>query len=293
LIDLGLNIPIGLTVQVGEQVSTFVNLGSKNYAKGLARWNTLKGKKFIDDNRALIGKDPWDDLSNAADDIGDKFHKGLFFLFSTANTTANKIHLLGSLTDAEWKAGAIDKDRLAEIEREIGRFRNTPAARSIFGSTSAGKTLSKYKTWALPILNTVVNDLSVLSKMLGRGEVGTAVKSREFQELFRATMLTSLIVLAGKGMDDDDDDDSFTGALINKAYRETLTIIGAIDPTVLSSVRMMSFIGDLAEAVKMIVLLEEYKRKPGYKGPAKLAQTLTPRSIKNIVPEKKKPLPSG
>jgi hypothetical protein len=38
----------------------------------------------------------------------------------------------------------------------------------------------------------------------------------------------------------------------------------------------------------MIVLLEEYKRKPGYKGVNKLIRTLTPRAVKNIIPKETK-----
>lgn len=287
LIDLGLNIPVAATVAVGENVTTFANLGSAQYTRGIARWSTEKGKKIIEENRSLVGKDPWLDLSNTADDIGDKFHKGLFLLFAKSSEMANKIHLLGAMTDQEWAAGAITPERRAEITREIGRFRSVPGARSIAGSTSAGKTLTKYKSWAIPIFRTLVmEDIPALTKMVSNGDPNT-FKSREFQELFRATTMTALLALAGKGLDDYLDDDSFIGKIIEKAYRESMTLIGALDPTIYTSVRMLSFLADLSKSISQIVTMEEYKRKPGYKGIEKLKSTLTPRAIKNLKTEKK------
>lgn len=287
LLDLGLNIPVSATVPVGETAATLVNLGSQQYAKGLSRLSTEKGKKFIEDNRALVGKDPWEDLSNTADDIGDRFHKTMFFMFAKSSELTNKVHLLGALTDQEWAAGSITPERRAEILREIGRFRSVPGARSIIGSTSVGKAGTKYKTWALPILTTTIDNIATVSKMAKAGDPNT-FKSKEFQELVRSVLLTSTVVLAAKGLDDADDDDSFIGKILSKAYRESMTLIGALDPTILSSVRILSFMDDLAESLKMIVKLEEYKTKPGYKGVEKLKSTLTPRAIKTFTKEKKK-----
>lgn len=282
-LDLALNIPVSATVAVGENVATMANLGPQQYTRGVARWSSEKGKRIIEENRSLIGKDPWLDLSNTADDIGDKFHKGLFLLFAKSSEMANKIHLLGAMTDQEWAAGQITSERRAEINREIGRFRSVPGARSVFGSTSAGKTLTKYKSWALPILHTVIDDIGKVAKMGAAGDPNV-FKSREFQELARGTLMTSLLALAGKGLDDAIDDDSFLGKILEKTYRESMTLLGALDPTVLSSVRILSFMDDLAKSLKMIVLLEEYKHKAGYKGIDKLKKTLTPRAIKNLSP---------
>lgn len=234
----------------------------------------------------MVGKDPFSDLSDTADDIGDKFHKGMFSLMAKASEMSNKIHLLGTLTDAEWAAGEISPERRAQINREIGRFRSVPGARSVVGSTSAGKTLTKYKSWAIPVIHTVIDDLGKVGKMAAEGNPDT-FKSREFQELFRGAVLTSVLVLAGKGLDDAIDEDTFTGKILGKAYRESLTLLGALDPSVFTSVRALSFVNDLATSLKQIVTLEEYKKKPGLKGVNKLASTLTPRAIKNLEPKKK------
>lgn len=287
LLDLGLNIPVGITTQIGEQVATFQNLGSKQYTTGLSRLGTVKGKQIIKDNEAFIGKDIWRDFSDAADNIGDTFNKGMYFLFSVSAQNANKVHLLGSLTKEEWEAGKISDERLAQLKRDIGRFRSVRGATSIFGATSAGTTLTKYKSWALPILSTVVDDINTLQSMLRRGEGNKVLKTREFQELFRGAIISALAVIAGKSFVDDDDD-SFIGQVIKKAFRESASFLGALDPTTLTSIRLVSFLGDLSASLKMIITMEKYKRKSGYKGVAKLTRTLTPRSVKMLLPKEEK-----
>jgi hypothetical protein len=84
----------------------------------------------------------------------------------------------------------------------------------------------------------------------------------------------------------DDDDDSFIGETLKKAYRESLTVLGAIDPTVLSSVRLASFLADLSQGLKQIVLLEQYRTKKGFKGVKKLKGVLTPRALKTLTKDK-------
>lgn len=281
IIDLGLNIPLNIAISFGEQSVTFVQLGAKKHALGISRIATEKGKRIIKDNESLLGKDVWRDLEDAADSLGDKFSKGLFSVFRMSNRFANEVFLLGSLSEAEWEAGAIDAQRRAEILRERGRYRSVEGAASLVGSTSAGQTLTKYKTWAIPILRTNVNNLMTMISMLKRGEVEAVSKSREFQELFRATMLTTVVLLAGR-MLVDDDDDSFLGTVLKKVYRDSLSVLQALDPTVFSSVRLLSFLEDLSVALVQLATLEEYKTKEGYKGVVKLGRTLTPKALRQF-----------
>ena len=289
MIDLGLNIPVGLASTVGEQVVSFVNLGSKQYALGLARMATKKGKQIINDNRGFVGKTLWKDLANTADNIGDKFNNVLFGLFHISSSTANKVHLLGSLTDAEWASGKISSIRKADLRREMGRYRAVPRSASIFGATSTGKVLTKYKTWAIPVLRAIVGDLAKVTKMASGGKFKEASKSREFHELLRASAVTSAVAITGLAVFDDDDDEGFVNTLLRKTHREALTILGAINPAVIAGEpRLMSFVADLAKSITMIIKLEQYKTKQGLKGVAKLKRTVTPRVIKTIIGKEEK-----
>lgn len=288
-IDLGFSIPVGLTVNIGEQMTEFVNLGSKKYTLGLKRLNTEKGRELVKKYEAFVGKSPWRGLADTADGLADKFHKAMFMMFETATVRANKVHLLGSMTAEEYEFGIISDERLAQLRRDIGRWRHVNGAKSIFGSTSAGSALTKYKSWAIPIFWTTVRDVSILLKMLARGDGQKAMQSREFHELFRAAMLTTTVALVGRALvGDDDDDDSFLGEIIRKSYRESLSLIGALDLEAMSKVRLTSFLTDLLSSVKMIMTLEEYKTKPGLKGVGKLKRTITPKAVRQFVRDEDK-----
>lgn len=286
LIDLGANIPVGLTVNVGEQGMEFIMLGSKKYALGVSRMNTVKGKEIISDHEAFVGKTPLRHLLiDTADSLGDKFHKAMFLLFESSTVRANKVHLLGSLTNEEWESGKVDPKRLADLKREMGRWRAVSGAKSIAGSTSAGSALTKYKSWAIPIVRTLPRDLKLVAEQIKKEGWEKASKSREFQELFRASLMSAFFYLAGRMyLGDDEDkkkDKTFWGELMRKAHRESLSVMGAIDPTVLSSVRLASFLGDLAEGITL--LGSKYKRKSGDKGVEKLKRTLTPKVARGLL----------
>jgi hypothetical protein len=284
LLDLGLNIPVGLTVAVGEQVSTLANLGGEKYKLGLERLSTPKGKKIVQQNESLTGKTLWAELSDTSNDIGDLLNKGMYGMFHASAHNANRVHLLGSLTKQEWENGEISKERLAKIKREIGRFRHVEGSKSIFGSTSVGNTLTKYKSWALPILNTVVTDINKIQGMLARGDGKDIPNTREFQELLRGTLITSLIALSGKSLIDDDDD-SFFGKIVQKAHREALTLLGSLDPKVLTNVRLVSWLNDFSTSLRQIITLEEYKTKKGLKGVEGLKRTIVPGAVRQLLPK--------
>jgi hypothetical protein len=284
MVDLGLNIPVGLSSNVGEQVVTFINMGSESYLKGIQRSMTSKGKKIVSDNRAFVGKSVWDDLSETSDTVADKFGKGIYSLFRISSINANKIHLLGSLTEQEWNDGKISNERKAQLLREIGRYRTVEGAKSIFGSTSTGSTLTKYKSWALPILDRTSRNLYTIARDV-RTDGIKAFQTREAQEIFRASMTTALAALiVGGASGAFEDDDSFVGEVVRKAFRESLTFIQAFNPTTYSNVRLLSFLEDLAKALYQIVTLEEYKRQDGYKGIDSLGRIVTPKIVKQLLP---------
>ena len=284
LLDLGLNIPVGLTVQVGEQVTNFLFLGSKQYAQGVFRMNTAQGKRIVEKYKIFVGESPWRTLSEASDTIGDTFNKGLFSLFRDAQVRANKGHLLGSLSSEEWAKETLSDERLVILNRELGRYRIVSGAKSIVGATSAGGIATQYRTWAVPILSSTLDNLSQLSRMIGKGQFRVAVQSKNFHELLRATLVTLSSVLVVGSLWGDEDDNSFIGKIKKKAYRDSLSVLGAIDPrTWTNPTRVTQFLQDLGESASQIVLLEKYITKEGFKGVEKLKRTLTPTVVKQII----------
>lgn len=279
LIDLGLNIPIGIASRGGENITNFTMLGTKNYAKGLLRTRTEQGKKILAKYKNFTGRSVFSELADVDENIAGKLAKGIFGLFHDATYRANRTFLLGSMTDEEFKNGEISPERLAQLRREMGRYRNVEGAKSIFGSTSVGGILTQYKSWAIPILRTVTKNLRTVAQTRDLG-------SREAQELLRASIVTTLAVLAARSFAGDDEDKSFAGTILSKAYRDALSLIGALDPKLwLATPRVISFISDLGNALSQIIKLETYADSSELKGTNTLARTVIPRSIQQFLPE--------
>jgi hypothetical protein len=287
--DLGLNIPVSIAAQFGEQATTFTMLGTKRYARGIARLNSKRGKKIVRENEAFLGRTPWDAFHDASNNIADRLSIGLMGLFKDATVRANKIFMLGSMSDAEWKAAQISSERLSGLRTEMGRYRVVEDASSIVGATTEGQILTQYKKWAIPIARTTFVNAGRLAKMLAKRDPNV-LKSREFQELFRSTVvISSLVLVASAVIGEDEDDKSFTAQLISKARRDALSTIGALDPTAFANApRVITFLEDLATAMKQIAFLEEYKTKEGLVGVQKLKRTITPVAVKQFIPSEEK-----
>jgi hypothetical protein len=258
ILDLGLNIPAGIAANVGESAASFVALGGKQTGIGVARLATKHGKAIVKKYEGFVGRTVWDELQEPSKDIGDKFATTLFGLFSSSTTRANKIGLLGSMTESEFKAGELSADRLLDIKMTLGRFRIQSGMKSVLENTTEGGILTQYKTWALPILTTIVSDLAEFGASASKGTFA----KKEAVELSRALMVTLAALAVGSFYDDSKKDYSFTGQLIRKVKREALTIIGALDPEMwLGTPRMQKWLADLGTALKQLIVLEKYKSK--------------------------------
>ena len=283
LLDLGFNIPVGITAFIGEQVTNFVQLGVNNMAKGAERAFTQHGKAIIEKYEAWLVRSPWENFTAPGKGITEKIHEGLFVGFHESARIANINFLLGMITEEEFTSETISDKRLAELQLEMGRMRVVPGSKSLVGSTSLGSVLTQYKTWAIPILSTLKGDISTFVSDLTKKPTNEALATKEARELYRIVGLSSAIIITGAVLagDDDENDMSFLGAVKRKFYRESLSLIGALDPTLYTPIRALSFMSDLAKNLKAIALLEE-------KGIEGLKKQLTPKAIRQFIPEEKK-----
>jgi len=257
MMDLGLNLPVGVAATVGEGVTTYVGLGKKNMATGIKRLNSKQGKAITERYKNFVGKSVWSQLREASGGLSDKMSTAMFGLFQQSATRANKVHLLGSLTDAEFNSGKISPERLAEIKVEMGKYRAIEGMKSIVGATTEGQLFTQYKSWAIPILSTTTRNLGNMAKNVMQKSEQGVLQTQEFNEFKDAIEITTaaLIVMAMVP----DDESSFVGTMINKAKRESLTILGAIDPTFWTSTpRMMQWAAQVTEVAKELITLEQY-----------------------------------
>ncbi|HUV47158.1 MAG TPA: hypothetical protein VMW29_03420, partial [Candidatus Bathyarchaeia archaeon] len=286
--DLGINIPVSIATEIGEQITTYQLLGKKEFTLGKIRQNTKKGKAIVEKYRNLVGKNPWSELVEPSKEIGDRLMEGIFVLFKDASTRANKTFLLGSLSKAEFDAGTITPERLSGLRTELGRYRMVNDMRSVIGATPEGKAYTQYRKWALPILRTTIKNLGNIGKKI----IGQKPDSAEFKksviELYRLLEVTAMVMLTF-GMVRDEDDNSFVGKIINKSYREATTLIQALGPTMILAIpRTAKFIEDLGIALTLILKGEEYKSTGGSKGVEKLKNIVTPVAISQFAGENKK-----
>ena len=283
LLDLGLNIPVGFAARFGENITNFIQLGIKNYTKGLIRARTTEGKFIANQYKNFIGRTPWEELGDASEGLVGKLYKSTFSLFEDATVKSNKTFLLGSLTEEELKSRIISPERLARLTREMGRYRVVRGAKSVVGATSLGGVLTQYKTWALPVLRTTLNNV----QRIVTGQV--PLNSREGHELIRAIGSTAGIIFAVKAFVGDDADDSFTGIMLQKSYRDAMTFLGSLNPkTVTRPPRLIEFITDFGQMLYDIIALEEYKTKPGLKGVEEFERLFTPRLVRQFIPPETK-----
>lgn len=295
LLDLGLSVPLGVAASFGEQVTDFIALGSKNYGTGVKRLASSQGREIVKKYRNFTGETLIERLTDASASTGDKLLSTAFGLYSTASRKANEIFLLGSMTPEEFAKGAISTERLAKLQKEMGRYRVVDGFESIIGKTSIGAVGKQYKTWAVPILSSTLDNLNKLSKMWKSG--GKAVsKSPEFQELLRATVLTSAIGLGLYGYSQelkDKKDRTFLEEIAYKATRDALTFIGALDPALwLGEPRLVSFLDDLGTAIHQILVIDRTK-DGDLRGVNKLKQIATPSLIRQVSSTEEKEESSG
>lgn len=284
LLDLGLNIPVGVASFVGEQVTNFVMLGSRSYGLGSARMNTAKGKAILEKYKAFTGRSAWEEFTDPGKEITERLSVGIFGLFHTSSVLANKQFLLGSLSATEYASGSISPARMAEFQIQMGRFRIVPGTSSLMGNTSIGGAITQYKKWAVPILRTTTKDISTLLRDLKNKPIGEALNTREARELYRIIGVSSTAVLVGMMLAGGDDDD-FLGKIKAKAYRESTSLMQGLDPKLWLSVpRVMTFLAKFGDNLNAIITLEEYKTKEGYKGIGGMRKQFTPHIARALTP---------
>ena len=299
LLDLGLKLGPSIASTVGEQVMTYQALGKIKYTKawkrrlwdtGIKRMGNKNANQILKEAEPFIGRNLWTELAEPDQGIMDKALKVVFGAFSQSTVEANKLFLLGSLTKAELKSGKLSAERLARLRLEAGRWRDMGRdVKSIVGSTSIGTMSTKYKGWAIPIFRTNINNIVKLVKGIKGGQFKETFTSREAAETYRAIEMTTALLFVGSYIMSEEKDETFIGQLKARIYMESMTLLGASDPTLfLSAPRLVSFMTELVGNLKELVMLETYQQSSQWgdvgdlKGAAGLERQLTPGFIKQF-----------
>jgi len=281
--DLGLSIPIGLASTIGEQVGNYVAIGARKLALGNKRLYSKQGQQIVKKYENFIGESLFTKFADQSKNIADKFGDAAYGFFSASSRQANKEALLGMLTKEEFVSGVVSPERLAEIQKVIGRWRVTDKANSIIGSMAEGKVFTQYKTWAVPILESVADDLLSAGKAL-KNRDPKFLKSPQFKELYRVAFTAFVGFMAYNYVSDlrNKKDKTLMEDLTVKAAREANTIFQGLSPELwLSIPRLATFVTEIGTIAKNVVTFE------GTKALEKTQKTLTPSAVKQFVPKEK------
>jgi len=284
IIDLGFYVPAQIINFMGEQITTMVPLGYKEYAKSIALMRTDKGKRILKKYEFFTERSLWEEFTAPGKEIQQRLMDGMFGLFHISTVAANKQFLLASMTKEEWANEELSPERLAKIKLDMGRFRAIPGANSLVGSTSIGGSAMQYKAWAVGPTRTLIKDITTMAGNLKKKEYGEAFTSEEAREIYRIVG-TTMAVIAVTSLAGDDDDDSFIGKMKTRAKREVFTLTQGMDPTFWLSWRSLSYLTQLGTALKNLLFLEEYETKEGLKGVNQLKKAVTPGMIRALPDE--------
>ena len=292
IIDLGFNFPTQAAAPIGEQMMNLTILKGAAYKTALIRRATKQGRDILAKYKNFVGRSLFDEMSRAANNAGDILMSGMFGIFHGAIRKGNEIFLLGKMTSEEFASGVISTKRLAELQVEMNKYRAVRGTESIMGRTAEAKSFLQYKSWAVPPLRATYDNTKDLIKILRQKGIKAAFASEEGKELFYSIGVGTAIAGFGWGLYTDlskKKDRTFVEDITYKAMRDALSIYGTFDPSLWSSIRITGFFEDLSKALHDLILLEEYKTTGKLKGTVEFQRTVTPRVIKQIIPEEKEP----
>ena len=276
----------GAAAFVGEQSVTFTALGAKKFTKGNTRRLTVKGRKLINKYESFVGRGLFETLRLPDKDIGNKLVEGSLGMFRVASRTANITWFLGSLTKEEFESGEVSPESLTRIKLDMGRYKPISEFKSLLGATSVGGIATQFKSWAIPVANTIIlrNSRFVL-KNLKSGRI--PIHSREMQELIRGTLLVAGIWFFFGAMVDEDDN-TVLGQLKKKAYKDGMTLLQALSPETLFATPVVAdTFWDLTTNITDIITMERYASTGNLKGLERLKKQFTPAVVKQLTPEEK------
>ncbi len=279
LLDLGLNLPVSIATYIGEATAQFPLLGAKNYSLGIFRKQTEKGKRILAKYQNFTGRSAWDSLIAPGQGLFDRSLNGIFIGFRDSSHRANTFYLLGSMTRQEFMSEKISDERLSELKKNLGKYRIVEGAKSIIGSTSFGSAATQYKSWAIPIFSTTINNFkNIIANKELRGQSAT--------ELVRTLEILAIPLIIGAMLADKDDDKGFINKLKQRVLMEAMSLYGALNlKSLVATPRIYTLLQEFVGNLGLLIKLEEFKtgeNAGNLKGAQGLKKQFTPRAIKQI-----------
>lgn len=291
---IALNLPLEITAPIGENLAATQVTGHGRYVLAQARMLKGDGAKLFKDPavKALIGHGQFETFLEPGRNAEQRVATVMYGALQAGRTHALKSILLALATPDELAAGKMSPARLAEIERHTGRWVDIHGMKSIAGSTTPGAAYTKFRTWMLPIMRSVAQDLKAAADSV-RGK--KAMTSQQKWELVSAAFNTSVAALGLVALKPDDDDKSASANVRRRATSEMFSILQGANPVeLIKPGPVVKFYDDLYTNLMLTIKLEKYKHdtdeheEGDLKGPPALKRQLVPTMWRQFESPKEK-----
>lgn len=274
---IALNAALEVTAPIGENLAATQVTGHGGYAKAQLLMLTPEGRKFLENYEHFTGKGQFETFFEPGRNAEQRAATLMYGALQMGRTHALKSILLALATPEEIKAGKMAPERLAEIERQTGRWVDLHGMKSIAGSTTPGAAYTKFRTWMLPIMRSVTQDLKAsIDSLRGQKEM----TSQQKWELVSAAINTSVAASALYLAKPDPEDKSMWADVRRRATSELFSILQGANPTeLLKPGPVVKFYEDLYNNLKLLYTMERYKggdHEGELKGPPALERQLVP-----------------
>jgi len=261
------NAPLQIASIIGETTAKLISLGNRKLVLANARKLTPKGRRILKKYKYFTGEGVLEEIFQPARNIGENINTLLYGLFKWNRKITKQDIILGNMTKAEFTSETISDKKLAQMTKLVGRWVDIGGTESVLGSTSIGKSGTKFRQWAIPMISSTAQNAASLARTFTRlGDPKKRLTWSQAQEFYRIAEIGALVTaIMAAGVDEDKD--TFVGKLKFYALRELSTVFQALSiRTILSFGVTVAFLEQLSKNLYLLMKLEKYKTKKGLKG---------------------------
>lgn len=295
---IAVNLALQAMSPIGEVSGEFMVLGNRGLARAKARrfitgWEQTN-KIFEKYRGVLIPEGPIEAFHPGAGGA-DAAKVLMFGVFKAIRKDVMKDILIGSMTEAEFKAGEISPERIAAIKLEAGRWIDVHGNKSIRGASVMGAQWTQFKGWVIPPTLSIAEDAKALYERMAPEMLGgtdAKLKPEHVRDFYHLAQLAVAAVVFRSWATAEMEDDSLVGRAIHYARGEVLSMFSG--PKAMAGMAaggvLATEVAKLVNNLMLLASLEEYKtgEKEGeLKGFDALLKQFTPAAAKQFQTKEK------
>lgn len=220
------NLPLFLTAPIGEGMGGFMALGNRGSAKAVFRMiedrlRSEQGQRIAEKYKGVFVPEGPVEAFHPGSDVVDFTKATAFGALKLNRKFIMEGVLLGSMTEAEFKAGTISDARLAQIKTEAARWLDVHGNKSIRGLSVGGSSWTQFKGWAIPGLFSLAEDATALKDRIFKGK---ELKPEHTRDLYHLAEMAAVGAFFTAWTKDQEDKETFTGRVIHYARGEVLSM---------------------------------------------------------------------